>query len=186
MWKRGKRSRSKSAVERPPSAISVDTVDPAGPPPITTTSYSDLSVMAATRRSWTWTLLTLGVGIWGLGVARLGVADARVLREEEPVQQRIDAHQPLAGDGDAGGRQLGEVAFLLQRRKLRREAIARFDAVLGVEVCRRDRAALQLQDELADQPLVGVGLIGAAERQHAGVDRRGILLPRVEILQVHA
>src|SRR5262245_48277624 len=38
MWNRGKRSRSKSTVRCPRSAIRVETVDPAGPPPITITS----------------------------------------------------------------------------------------------------------------------------------------------------
>src|SRR6185436_6067745 len=38
MWKRGKVSRSKSWTRRPCWARSVDTVEPAGPPPMTTTS----------------------------------------------------------------------------------------------------------------------------------------------------
>src|SRR4051794_13851984 len=38
MWKRGKISRSKSCTRRPCLASSVETVDPAGPPPMTTTS----------------------------------------------------------------------------------------------------------------------------------------------------
>src|SRR5262245_48470169 len=38
MWKRGKRSRSNSCTFTPCCASKVETVDPAGPPPITTTS----------------------------------------------------------------------------------------------------------------------------------------------------
>src|SRR3954468_18571977 len=38
MWKRGKISRSNSWTRRPCLASSVDTVEPAGPPPMTTTS----------------------------------------------------------------------------------------------------------------------------------------------------
>src|SRR5437588_328040 len=38
MWKRGKRSRSNNSTFRPCCARRVDTVLPAGPPPITTTS----------------------------------------------------------------------------------------------------------------------------------------------------
>ncbi len=38
MWKRGKRSRSNSSTVTPCCASSVETVDPAGPPPMTTTS----------------------------------------------------------------------------------------------------------------------------------------------------
>src|SRR5262245_21523758 len=38
MWKRGKRSRSNSVTLTPCCASNVDTVDPAGPPPITITS----------------------------------------------------------------------------------------------------------------------------------------------------
>src|SRR3972149_2740300 len=43
MWNRGNRSRSNSATRRPRWASSVETVDPAGPPPITTTSH-ELSI----------------------------------------------------------------------------------------------------------------------------------------------
>jgi hypothetical protein len=38
MWKRGKRSRSNRTTRRPRWAIRVETVEPAGPPPITITS----------------------------------------------------------------------------------------------------------------------------------------------------
>src|SRR5436309_3223807 len=41
MWKRGKRSRSKRRTRTPCWASSVETVEPAGPPPMTATSIAE-------------------------------------------------------------------------------------------------------------------------------------------------
>src|SRR5579884_3820751 len=52
MWKRGKRSRSKSCTLQPCCARRVETVLPAGPPPMTTTSAVPLPWDEAMRGSF--------------------------------------------------------------------------------------------------------------------------------------
>src|SRR4051794_6153676 len=60
MWKRGKRSRSNSCTRKPCWASSVDTVEPAGPPPMTTTSGDP------SRGVWGDDMGALSFGRWGL------------------------------------------------------------------------------------------------------------------------
>ena len=83
------------------------------------------------------------------------------------MEERVDAQQAVAGQGHPLRAQVGEEAFRLQRGELRREPLERIDAVLVVKISRPDAAALQLQDEFANQPFVVVRPIGTAERQVA-------------------
>src|SRR5687768_15662734 len=166
MWKRGKRSRSNRPTRTPCCASNVDTVEPAGPPPMTTTSKSVIvraDVFAGSR-----------------------VADARVCRQEETVEEHVHAQQPGTRQRDAVVRQLRQVALGTQRRQRLGETCERIDAVLLLEVRRPYGAALELQDELANQPLIGIGSVGAPERQPPGLQRFGIALPRVQVLHVDA
>ena len=101
-----------------------------------------------------------------------------MLREEEAVQERIDAQQPVARQRDPLRAQLSEEPFRLQRGQLRVEAAQRIDAVFVVKIPWTDAAALQLQDELADQALIAAWPIGTPERQLARFDRRRSTVPR--------
>ena len=54
------------------------------------------------------------------------------------------------------------------------------------EVRRADAAELQLQDELADEPLFVIGPVRAAQWKRPVADFRAVGLPLVEVLHVHA
>ena len=58
------------------------------------------------------------------------VADAGVLRQEEPVQQRVHPQQPGARERDTFRVQLGQKALRLERVQLCAEAIERIDLLL--------------------------------------------------------
>src|SRR5262249_5625973 len=83
-----------------------------------------------------------------------GVTDAGVLGPEEALQEDVHAEQAVAAERDhlvVGPR---EVAVASQGRERLREPAPDVDPVLVGEVRRPDRPALQLQHELADEPLV--------------------------------
>ena len=90
------------------------------------------------------------------------------------MQQRVHPQQPGARERDTFRIQLGQKAVRLERVQLCAEAIERIDPVLLVESTGPDRAALQLEDELANEALVRVRPIGTAERQVAGFNRRRV------------
>src|SRR3954453_22108777 len=109
--------------------MSADAVDPAGPPPMTTTS-GVRSLMVETRmdshghgrhditKSRTprgITLLVFRVSCFrGLRFV-LCIPNAAVLRHEEIRQERVDPEQPLARQADHVRRRLGDVAARMTR-----------------------------------------------------------------------
>src|SRR5262245_60628442 len=131
-------------------------------------------------------MTTTSYSVEGVVIESLCIADAGVLRQEEPVQQRVDPEQPGAGQRDSFGVALGQKTFRLQRVQLSAETIERIYPVLVLKVPGLHRPAFQLEDELANQPLIGVGPVGTAERQVAGFNRRRVLLPGVDVLKVNA
>ena len=66
------------------------------------------------------------------------------------------------------------------------ETLQDVDAVLLGEIRRADAAELQLQHELANQPLFRIGPVRAAQRKRALANLRAVGLPLVEVLHVHA
>ena len=81
---------------------------------------------------------------------------------------------------------LGEVAVASQRVERAAKRSSTSTPYFCAKYDGRERAALQLQHELADQPLFVGRAIGAAERDLAALDRGAVRLPRVEVLHVHA
>src|SRR5262245_42666148 len=133
MWKRGKRSRSNSSTRRPCCASSVETVDPAGPPPMTTTSGFVSMVY----------LETLGDFAWDVDrFQRLGVL-------------------PHADDRHRAGRDV-RVA-LLQRARVRDRLLRqRRDAQQDVELVLEAQRAMELErGRDARPPDVGVRRMNA-------------------------
>src|SRR5262245_39333699 len=120
MWNRGNRSRSKSRTRYPCFATSAETVEPAGPPPMTATS------------------------IMGSGIPRVPV-----LGEEELVDQAVHLEEPLPVEPELVAA-VFQVAAVLQRLQRRREPLLELDPELLPEVAGADVAELELQDELAD------------------------------------
>src|SRR5439155_7021429 len=104
MWNRGKRIRSKSRTRKPCFAASVETVEPAGPPPMTTMSQ-----------------------------AVSGIPRIPMLGEEEFVEQPVHLEQPRASEPQfvAAVRQIASRLQALQRS---RELLPELDPELAAEV----------------------------------------------------
>src|SRR5262245_3452092 len=83
----------------------------------------------------------------------LRVADAAMLRTEEPRQERVDAQQSLPRQRDEVRVRHVEITLTGQRLELRAEGIENVDVVLVLEVCGPDGTELELQDQLANHSL---------------------------------
>src|SRR4051794_24892942 len=132
--------------------MSADAVDPAGPPPMTTTSgLRSLISLASGRtdgrqrppRNHEITKLHQGEILSCVRVFVawffLCISNAAVLRPEEIRKKRVDPEQALAGQADHVRRRLGDVAARLARLQLGAEPPEQIDAVFLGEVLRPDR-----------------------------------------------
>src|SRR5688572_5774890 len=85
---------------------------------------------------------------------RLGVPDTAMLFAKKPRQQRVDPEQSFARERHALAGPFGQVALALKVLPDAGKSIDDIDPELLREIARANRAALQLQDHLADQPLL--------------------------------
>ena len=97
-----------------------------------------------------------------------------------------DAQQAVARQAHRLRRGLGEVTVAVERRKRSGEPVARVDAVLVPEVGRANRAQLELEHKLSNEPLLVGRAVGAVQRNASRLHRRGIGVPGIEVLHVHA
>jgi hypothetical protein len=80
-----------------------------------------------------------------------------MFRLEEPWKKRVHAQKPRAGESNDVAVRCGKKPALIQRAQRLFESLQDVDAILRREVRRADTAKLQLQDQLADEPLFVVG-----------------------------
>src|SRR5262245_19927392 len=121
-------------------------------------------------------MTTTSYSLEGAVIESLGVADAGVVRQEKPVQQRVHPQQPGSRERNPFWIQFGQEALRLERFQLRAETVERIDRVLVMKVSGPDRPTLQLENELANEPLVRVRPVGTPERQLTGFERGRVFL----------
>src|SRR5262245_61579610 len=132
----------------------------------------DMGAGAAKRRRATRARadpLCVSVPLWPISAGSAsqrssGVADSRVLRQEEARQQDVDAEEAVSRERDAFVAGFAQVPFVPQAVELRGEALQDVDAVLVAEVLRPDASQLELQHQFADEPLVRRRAVGAPQR----------------------
>src|SRR6266540_1835608 len=115
---------------------------------------------------------------------RSGVADAGVLRQEEPREQGVYPQQPFSRQGDYLCRSRRQIARRVQRVELIAEPVQNVDAVFVPEVWDADGAKLKLQHELADHAFFAAGPVRTAQGDIAVTDGRAVIFPRIEVLDV--
>src|SRR6185369_2321511 len=79
-----------------------------------------------------------------------------------------------------------EQVVFFQARVNRMEFVPNVDAKLLLKITRVERAGFQLQDHLANQPLLWCQRNGAQERQAIFVNDAHILFEVVRVLEIHA
>src|SRR5689334_12532231 len=104
-----------------------------------------------------------------------------MLRFEEPRQQRIHSEEPVARQAELVATDARDT-LADERVEAVPEIVEDVRLELPPEIPRVEPPRLELQDHLADQPLVVAHRQRAVDRQFTSVERRDVVFPPVEVL----